>query len=329
MTKFNLKQIVTLVVKILFVAVVSWYLFLEIQKQFQHHQFHQIHFHSNFLLLLVVNVLLWFVNWSLEIVKWQILTRKIEPKNFFAAAKSVFVAVSFGFFTPARLGEIPARAIYYLPKNRWPIAMAASISSFAQLIATVFFGTLALIFFLKPDVFHQTENTNIMLMASVLFAFLVVFYSGLKKAVTYEFFSEKLKKKWYFVVQMKTYTLLKILIISLFRYLVFPLQFFVWLTIFGVEINFMPAAMALAISFFFGTFVPFFSFLEFAWRSGTTVFLLGQYTYQSIEIAFATTFLWILNVAFTAFLGSLFFAGVKINKSHIFKSDGTTAENKS
>src|SRR5262245_18389218 len=57
------------------------------------------------LIILVAVVLLMFVNWSLEAVKWQRMLGRLEPIGFLRSLEAVFTGLTVSFFTPNRVGE--------------------------------------------------------------------------------------------------------------------------------------------------------------------------------------------------------------------------------
>ncbi|RYZ23965.1 MAG: hypothetical protein EOO10_20735, partial [Chitinophagaceae bacterium] len=60
-------------------------------------------------LYLVFAVLLIFVNWGIETIKWKLLVTSIRPIGFFKAYKAVLSGVSFSVALPNRIGEYIGR----------------------------------------------------------------------------------------------------------------------------------------------------------------------------------------------------------------------------
>jgi uncharacterized membrane protein YbhN (UPF0104 family) len=64
----------------------------------------------NFILVIV----LMFVNWSLEALKWKISVQSVQPVSFFRSLKAIFSGVSFSVTTPNRTGEYLGRVFIWM-----------------------------------------------------------------------------------------------------------------------------------------------------------------------------------------------------------------------
>src|SRR5688572_25018804 len=54
---------------------------------------------------LIATILLMFVNWSIETIKWKLAVEKIQRISFFTAFRAVLSGVTFSVTTPNRVGE--------------------------------------------------------------------------------------------------------------------------------------------------------------------------------------------------------------------------------
>ena len=100
----------------------------------------------NFILVIV----LMFVNWSLEALKWKISVQSVQPVTFFRSLKAIFSGVSFSVTTPNRTGEYLGRVLYMDDGNRLRVISLTILGSISQLLVTIFFGLLGLLI-LQPD----------------------------------------------------------------------------------------------------------------------------------------------------------------------------------
>jgi uncharacterized membrane protein YbhN (UPF0104 family) len=64
------------------------------------------------LLNIVAVLLLMFVNWSIEAIKWKISIKKVQQVSFGKALQAVLSGVSFAVSTPNRMGEYLGRVLY-------------------------------------------------------------------------------------------------------------------------------------------------------------------------------------------------------------------------
>src|SRR6187431_667344 len=95
----------------------------------------------NFILVVV----LMFVNWSLEALKWKISVQSVQPVDFFRSLKAIFSGVSFSITTPNRVGEYFGRMLYMNEGNRLKIISLTILGSLSQLIVTILFGLAGLL----------------------------------------------------------------------------------------------------------------------------------------------------------------------------------------
>src|SRR5918993_5604427 len=106
-------------------------------------------FFSYKILYLLLAVILIFVNWGIETWKWKLLIGSIRPTNFFTAYKAVLSGVSFSVALPNRVGEYIGRMMYQPEGGRLKIISLAIVGSIAQLLATLFWGIIGLLFVRK------------------------------------------------------------------------------------------------------------------------------------------------------------------------------------
>lgn len=74
------------------------------------------HFLSSFLFEIqnIALVLLFsFLNWFFEILKWQVLKRKLKHISLFESAKQVLTAHTTSIFTPFKIGEYGTKTLFF------------------------------------------------------------------------------------------------------------------------------------------------------------------------------------------------------------------------
>ncbi|MFX7845089.1 hypothetical protein ABTK14_22820, partial [Acinetobacter baumannii] len=69
-------------------------------------------------LLLSLVIVMMFINWGLEAVKWQYLMSNIQPVSFGKAYKAIFAGQAFAFNTVNSVGEFLGRMFYLDDGNR-------------------------------------------------------------------------------------------------------------------------------------------------------------------------------------------------------------------
>ena len=71
---------------------------------------------NNYSLIFIV-VLMMFINWMLESLKWKFMIRKIEAISFFTSFRAIFSGITVSSFTPNRIGEYGGR-VFCLEKRK-------------------------------------------------------------------------------------------------------------------------------------------------------------------------------------------------------------------
>ncbi|MCF0206777.1 MAG: flippase-like domain-containing protein, partial [Bacteroidales bacterium] len=94
---------------------------------------------------LVILVLLMPANWTMEVWKWMLLTRKVEEIDFAKSLKAVMTGVTVGTITPNRVGEFAGRILFVKEENRASVSFLTIFGDLAQFCATIIFGIIGLI----------------------------------------------------------------------------------------------------------------------------------------------------------------------------------------
>ena len=190
-----------------------------------------------------------FVNWFLEALKWRFLISKIEKVSILRSLRAVFSGITVSAFTPNRIGEYGGRIFCLEKADRIKGALITVIGSMAQLITTIIFGLIGLLYL--PSLL---PNLNI-LFTNFVFAYPILVFSVILLCVllvvlylNISFFNV-IFSKFRFLNKFKKYNkvftyynsseLLEVLIYSFARYLVFSSQFYILLKIFNVNITYI------------------------------------------------------------------------------------------
>ena len=273
----------------------------------------------NFILVFV----LMFVNWSLEALKWKISVQGVQPVSFFKSLKAIFSGVSFSVTTPNRTGEYLGRVLYMDDGNRLRVISLTILGSISQLLVTIFFGLVGLLI-LRPDI----DNVSLsgwmewvkdlgIIGASITFIVLTVFYFRIGWLVKWIDKIPAIKKYIWLINELEktdTTLLLRLLSISLLRYLVFATQYFLLFRFFGVEVNWWQGFWATAIVFFVMAITPTIELFEVVKKMYVTKEIFAIFTVNTLAIGFVTTTIWCINLVIPAAIGSLLILGIKFFK---------------
>ena len=174
---------------------------------------------KNILLLLSLSCF----NWFLEILKWQRLASFVKKKSFNDALQQSLGSLTASLFTPNRIGEYGAKAIYFAKQYRKRILLLNLIGNMMQMTITVIFGIIGFFLFVK----HYPIEINTYRVSRFLIIIFVVFSLSLfgikQKKYTIKGFS--IEKVTQFIKDLPLKISGITFLISGLRYFVFSYQF--------------------------------------------------------------------------------------------------------
>ena len=265
---------------------------------------------------------LMFVNWSLEALKWKLSVQHVQPVSFAKALKAVFSGVSFSVTTPNRMGEYIGRVLYMNEGNRLKVISLTILGSVSQLVVTMFFGLLALMI-LKPSILNAqlsgwSEWVNLVLVTSLfVFAVLTVFYFRIGWITRWIEKIPAIKKYIWLIHELEkadTTLLIRLLSISMVRYMVFATQYFLLFRFFTVDVDWWTVFWATALVFFIMAITPTIALFEVALKIVVTERIFSIFTDNTVGVDFVTTTIWFVNLVVPAAIGSLLILGIKLFK---------------
>ncbi|MGB0888018.1 MAG: lysylphosphatidylglycerol synthase domain-containing protein [Vicingaceae bacterium] len=249
-------------------------------------------------------LVLMFVNWAIEAVKWKYSISDAEKVTVLKSFKLTLTGITLGFLTPNRIGEIPARALLLNKNNFKEITVKTAVASFSQLLITLLVGIIGLC--LTFQNFNQFSNLLYLLplLIIILFLLLLVYFKPNKLESVLNKFSFINKKQLF--KGLSTFSMLElfnILLLSLVRYIVFTLQYYIVLKAFGVDLNTLNTIFLIPVCFMFASFIPTLLISEIGVRGSVALFVFGMVSDMDIQIVLASVILWLINVALPALLG--------------------------
>ena len=276
----------------------------------------------NFWVLLAVVVSLLPVNLVLEGRKWQYLMLKLEQVTLPEAVKAVLAGISVSVFLPNRVGDYLGRVFVLKKADRLQATLATILGSMAQLLTTLIFGLLSLAFFL-PRWIGTSSSLQQWTLAGLIFSILFVIVVMVFSFLNFSVFSDLLRRisgraykkiaryaevfSWYSVQE-----LLVVLVISILRYLTFSLQFYLFLRMFQVPVNYPQAMMVIGFIYLLMSAIPTIALSEIGVRGSVSLYAFGLFFPEPLtevlnrHIIAASSALWLLNLAVPALMGLLF-----------------------
>ena len=271
--------------------------------------------------------LLMIINWGIESRKWQLAISSVQKINYLRAFRATLTGTTMASFTPNRMGEYLGRILYVEDGKRMQAISLTIVCSISQLLITMFAGCAGILylqFHLQNKIFPAAENFHFWLHVlffgvSILLLLITVFYfrlSWLGRLL------EKISVKNKFLTSIKVLEefnatiLLRVLLLSFVRYLVFIAQYFLLFSVFGVSLTWLQTAGGMSVVFLIMAVVPTFTFLtELGLRWEASIQIIQLFSANAVGI-FATSFgIWLINLIIPALIGSLLILRIKLFKN--------------
>jgi hypothetical protein len=267
--------------------------------------------------------LLMFINWGIEARKWQILLKPLQHMPFLRAFKATLTGVSFAMNTPNRIGEYGGRMLFVEEGNRIRSVSLTIVGSFSQLIITLVLGVTGL-YILSDALLQQQQIPGLdiwfrsvrWILVIITVVCLLIFFriSWIIKGV------ERLPGMSAFVQhiavmeELSVTLLLRVLLLSLVRFIVFVIQYNLLLQVLHVGVDVWLAFWLVSVLFLCLAIWPTIAILELGLRWEYSLFLFGLFSSNTVGIYAAATAIWLINLVVPALAGSLFLLGLRIFK---------------
>ena len=271
-------------------------------------------------ILLLIPIAMVFVNWSLEAIKWQMLSHKIEKLTFRESLAGVLAGQSLAFATPQSLGDYAGRIWNLKNSGRLGAIGAVLLGRWVQSIVTGMFGSLGLLLVLVREL-SLTRPGAVFAAIGMLGVWGTLVFLLLNSRDRVIFFLEKvigtrLTKYIHVVTLYQSGEILKIMLLTLGRYLVFTLQFFIIIKLFFLELNPLIILAGITWMFLIKSIMPAINiFTDLGVREMAVVYFFGYYEVDMAVIILASVLLWMLNILLPTFVGLFYVYGLKITRA--------------
>lgn len=274
-------------------------------------------------------VLLIPVNLILESLKWKYLISKLEKISLTDSMKGLLAGISVSMIMPNRVGDYLGRVFILKKANRIQAVLSTFIGSLAQLLTTILFGLIALIFF-YTEYINIYEGLNFWLYLGFILMVIIIVFIMIFAFLNFSVFSiiiMKISGKYYSRIEKYAQVfswysnreLSNVMLISIIRYGIFSLQFFLLLQFFGVETSYFESMMLIAIIYLLMAIIPTIALTEIGVRGSVSLYVfkyhfeaLGLWNPEmTIGVVSASSLLWLLNLVLPAVLGTIFIFSLK------------------
>lgn len=302
------KQFFLVTIKLLIVSGAIYYIYWHFSGD-KKIDFNQIKGYLDLKTLLILT-LFSCVNWILEIFKWRHLVSSFKEISFFEAMEQSLGSLTASIFTPNRIGEYGAKALYYPKENTKQIVLLNFIGNSSQMLITTIFGVVGILlcsFDITESMLWFSFKINLKtLFLAILFTISVIYYFK-----NYKFYGFSIKKLFMKIVNFNYEFHRNNLWFSMMRYMTFSIQFMFLLSIFKTEIDFEIAYCTIFTMYFLASIIPTIHFLDVAVKGSVALFLFGQLGVEDWKIAAIISIMWIFNLVLPLLVGSVFVLNYK------------------
>ncbi len=265
-----------------------------------------------------IAVILMFLNWTIEALKWKNLVNVLCDFSFVKSLRSVFTGITVSFYTPNRIGEFAGKVMHLEPEYRAKGCLLSFIGSSSQLLVTLQLGLIAVLLNMGTWFGSWMINRDVFLALLSLLVVLMTFgwfrISWLSPLLLRLKLNAKMQSQMEVFSEFHTRQLLTVYGFSLLRYVVFSLQQFLLLQAFGVNIDLLNCLQLTAISFLLITIIPSIALGELGIRGGVNIAVFGMMVNNTFGILAATFMLWLINLAIPALFGAVSMLYIKVKK---------------
>ncbi|MCF6308454.1 MAG: flippase-like domain-containing protein [Flavobacteriaceae bacterium] len=255
------------------------------------------------------------LNWFFEILKWKAVVSEISQISFFTSLKQSLASLTVSLATPNRIGEYGAKTYFFKKEIRKQILLRNFFHNSFQMFVTVVFGGVGLLFFwifygfgfISETVFFKVGVALILIGIVFLLAFIfrknTLIFKGLTLSNIYLKFKQISSKiKW------------KMMIFSVFRYLIFSYLFYRLLVFFGMEISFFEALPIIFSMYLLASVLPTIFIFDVVVRGGISLWLFGLAGFSEFPVLSTVFSMWMLNFVIPSIIGGYYLLSYKPSK---------------
>jgi hypothetical protein len=302
-TRFH--KFTSLFIKLAIIGISIWYIYKQVAvkggKEYFAEAFDGILAVQHIPLIAVV-FLLMALNWSFEALKWKLLINEEEHISFSASLQAVLSGITISIFAPNRTGEFAGRVFYLKEADRIEATLLAFTGSAIQLLITILAAMISFAVFIgsgmSSDFFLQINLVWYLVCSCIIiicFILLLRFYEKKRQNT----FLRKIKSLSWKILS-------SVFFLSLLRYLIFSIQYYLLLDLFNCNIPPFYAFIFIPLTFFVISAVPTFALTEIGVRGAAALYFLGMVSMNETGILSSSFLLWLINIAFPALIGIIF-----------------------
>ena len=252
-------------------------------------------------------------NWFFEILKWRILVSTIKKISFFEALEQSLGGLTASLITPNRIGDYGAKAIYFEKQYRKRIVFLNLMGNVSQMTITTILGIIGVVIFYST--YDLDLNYQKILRIFIIIVIVVSFsIFGLQRS-RFKIKGFSIEHLIEFIKNLPQRIHISNLGLSFIRYLIFSFQFYFFLQIFGVDIDYKSAMIVISSMYLLASIVPSLAVFDVLIKTGAAVYLFSFLGVNELTILCISSLMWLLNFILPSMFGSYFVLNFKVPKA--------------
>ena len=239
------------------------------------------------------------LNYTIEAIKWKSVIASTNRFNTLQALRAVLVGQAFSFFTPARSGDYVGRTLFLAPGTKLKGITQMAWASYAQIIMTISFGSIALFWNLP----FLPWLKWIAPFGGCLALFLFFYNQPLKGWLS------KMN-----LLQIDAALKWKLLALALARYCIYLMQYNWAAQMLAIPVGWIDLSIAVMALLFFLSMIPAISLTDLVIRGQLFLLLLAPFYQNDIMLIALTTLIWIVNFLIPSILGAILLLGFRLKQ---------------
>jgi len=267
-------------------------------------------------------IFLMIINWGIESLKWKMLINQAEKVSFGTSYEAVLGGLAASVFTPNRVGEFIGRVFILEKTDPLKAILLTIVGSFSQLLVTIVLGTAAYLFFapryISGFMYDSTWLVNgfsLTLVIISLTAILTFFNISVLHRISIvipEKYTVRIRNSIDAMADCPKPLLLKTVLLSALRYLVFSTQFYLAIRLMGLNFTALQCMLVIPVIYLVLAAIPTVALAELGVRGSVSVFLFGLLSGSggldaeaTLAVVSASTLIWFINIAIPSLVGVL------------------------
>lgn len=300
---YKSKNLALWLIKIVIVCAVFVFLYVQLKNKTDELQnFYHYFLNTISLQATAIIVCFSFLNWTLEILKWQNLVSVIQPISFKEAAKQSLSGMTLSVFTPNGIGDYGAKILYFEKAKTQTVLLLNFLANGVQMAFTTLFGLVGLAYFMLQFSVHAGLYWSVGLGLLITFSFFLALYFLRHK----DFWGYTLQQFLVETQQISTTIHLKNGIYGLLRFLVFCHQYAYILYLLNVNLPYPEVMATLFVMYLTASVIPNFQIADVALKGSIAIYLFSLQGVSEWPIVLTAFTMWLFNYILPSLIGSYF-----------------------